>query len=69
MSSFLFHSRMLQLTKGLRSIGTVIKRGTLHHQQKVTAQTAAAAVKPFYYQDILQTEKPLDTPWKKLSST
>ena len=63
---------MLQLTKYIRGIGAVVKRGTLQHRYKVTAQTtaaAAAAVKPFYYQDILQPEKPLDTPWKKLSST
>ena len=60
---------MLQLTKYIRGIGAVVKRGTLQHRYKVTTQTAAAAVKPFYYQDILQPEKPLDTPWKKLSST
>lgn len=29
---------------------------------------AADVVKPFYFQDILEQEKPLDTPWKKLTS-
>ena len=58
---------MLRLTKYIRDIGAVVKRGTLQHRHKVTAQTATA-VKPFYFQDILQPEKPLDTPWKKLSS-
>ena len=40
--------------------------GILHKQLKATA---ASDVNPFYYQDILETEKKPDIPWKKLTGT
>ena len=58
---------MLRLTRRLGTVCYEVQQQLLHHRQKATAQ-AAAVVKPFHYQDILQTKK-LDTPWKKLSGT
>lgn len=39
-----------------------VYRSSLRHKA-----TPAAAVKPFFYQDILQAEGPHDTPFKKLT--
>ena len=57
---------MLQVARRLGSVCRVVHKEVLQHRQKVTAQAASVA-KPFYYQDILQSDKPLNTPWKKLS--
>jgi hypothetical protein len=38
----------------------------IHKQLKATV---ASDVNPFYYQDILETEKKPDIPWKKLTGT
>ena len=57
---------MLQVARKLGSVRRVGHKEILQHRQKVTAQAAAVA-KPFYYQDVLQSDKPLNTPWKKLS--
>lgn len=48
-----------------RKLLTVLQnvyRSSLRHKA-----TPAAAVKPFFYQDILQAEGPHDTPFKKLT--
>ncbi|CAG2224020.1 E4.2.1.2A [Mytilus edulis] len=54
---------IMQSSKCVRRICAKIYSVSTRHQ---SAQ-AAAAIKPFYFQDILESEKPLDTPWKKLT--
>lgn len=39
----------------------------VYHSSLRHKATPAAAVKPFFYQDILQAEGPHDTPFKKLT--
>ncbi|XP_014672575.1 PREDICTED: fumarate hydratase class I, aerobic-like [Priapulus caudatus] len=48
-----------------KQLGAVIWRQLVQTAPKATA--AAPVVKPFHYQDILQTEKSHDVPWKKLT--
>ncbi|KAK2145930.1 hypothetical protein LSH36_646g01039 [Paralvinella palmiformis] len=44
-----------------------VLRSVQHQYGTVQMRAASAAVNPFHFQDILQTERPLDTPFKKLT--
>lgn len=49
-------------SRRLLSVLQNVYRSSLRHKA-----TPAAAVKPFFYQDILQAEGPHNTPFKKLT--
>ena len=44
-----------------------LSRVALKQIQPSRFKAAAAAVKPFFYQDIFEPEQSVPTPWKKLS--
>ena len=43
----------------------LFKRSVIQWQKCFTSSMP----KPFHYQDLITQEKPLDTPWKKLTGT